>query len=257
MTDGIAGQRALVTGASRGIGRATAWALARAGAEVGLVARGQEQLRATAAEITAETGVRTAAIVADVGVQADRERLVEAAVQEFGGIDLFVSNATNLDVYAEGSVESKLWEAHFEVDLLGAVRLTELLAPGMRDGGGGAIVYVSSIAGKIGQGFDHGYVALKAALIAATKTLAVSLVRDGVRLNGVAPGAIYEPGGDWDRMQKENPTILDEKAAEIPAGRLGRPDDVADAIVYLLSPGARWIVGHTLVVDGGQYPGIV
>lgn len=251
------GKAAIVTGASRGIGRAAARALAAQGVHLALAARGDEQLRRTADEIAAESGVTVVPVLADVGDQSAREHLVRIALEELGGVDYLVSNATSLDPYLAGASESEKWDPHYSVDLLGAVRLTELLTPGMAERGGGAIVWVSSISGKHGQGYDHAYVAMKAALIAGAKTMAVSLIRDGIRLNAVAPGGIYEPGNDWDRLREENSAAVEAIERAIPAGRFGRPDEVADAIVFLLSAQARWVVGHTLVVDGGQYKGIV
>ena len=151
--------------------------------------------------------------------------------------------------------ESALWDAHYHVDVLGAVRLTELLAPQMRERRSGSIVFVSSISGMTGQGVEHGYVAMKAALIAAGKTLAVELVRNGVRVNVVAPGTIDEPGGDLDRMRRVEPDRVRGLEASIPSGRFGRPQEVASCIAFLLSDMSRWVVGHCLVVDGGQFPG--
>lgn len=243
---------ALITGASRGIGRATAAALAREGADLVLSARGRSSLERVAEELRAQ-GRSVLAVPADVGVQEDRERLVAVALGEFGRVDCLVSNATNFDVYREGA----LWDAHYHVDLLGAVRLTELLAPGMRERRSGAIVFVSSISGKLGEGRGHGYVAMKSALIAAGKTLAVELAHDGVRVNVVAPGSIYEPGGYWDQVREADPDEFARVESSIPSGRMGYPGEVADCIAFLLSDCSRWVVGHCLVVDGGQYPGIV
>ncbi len=103
---------------------------------------------------------------------------------------------------------------------------------------------------------EHGCVALKAALIAAAKTLSVELAPYGVRVNSVAPGSIYEEGGDWDRQEASSPGTIASVAATIPMGRLGSPEEVARAVTFLLSPQSHWIVGHCLVVDGGQYPGV-
>jgi 3-oxoacyl-[acyl-carrier protein] reductase len=176
-------------------------------------------------------------------------------LEAFGRVDVLISNATNLDVYRDGAPESALWEAHFNVDLLGAVRLTELIAPGMRQRGSGAIVFVSSISGMVGEGRDHGYGVMKAALIAAGKTFAAELAPRGVRVNVVAPGGMDEPGSEWERLRDTEPERVAAIEKSIPMGRLGRPEEVADCIAFLVSPRANWIVGHCLVVDGGQFPG--
>jgi len=252
---GLEGKVALITGASRGIGRATALTLADEGMDLVLASRGREALEQVT-ESVLERGRRAVAVPADVGIQADRERLVSKALEEFERIDCLVSNATSLDPYYEDAPQSALWDGHYHVDLLGAVRLTELIAPGMRERRSGSIVYISSIAGMTGLGFDHAYVGIKAALIATGKTMAVEFAPDGVRVNVVAPGGIYEPGSDWDRMRRDYPDRVAAIEASIPMGRFGTPDEVARCIAFLLSDASNWVVGHTLVVDGGQFRGI-
>jgi 3-oxoacyl-[acyl-carrier protein] reductase len=248
---GLEGKVALVTGASRGIGRATSLLLADEGCDLVLAARGREALELVAEDVR-RRGRRALAVAADMGLEEDRRRLAQTALAELGRVDCLVSNATNLDVYEGGTDESELWDAHFQVDVLAAVRLTELLAPGMRERRSGAIVFVSSISGLMGQGSEHGYVAMKAALIAAGKTLAVELVQEGVRVNVVAPGTIDEPGGWMESLRTDDPERVRSLEDSIPAGRFGRPQEVASAIAYLLSDQASWIVGHCLIVDGGQ-----
>ena len=253
MNLGLAGKVVVITGASRGIGRATALLLADEGAELVLAARTPDTLERVADEARSR-GRHAVSVCADVGRQEDRERLAEAALEAFGRVDCLVSNATNRDVYRDEAPESALWDAHYHVDLLGAVRLTELLAPQMRERGTGAIVFVSSISGMIGQGEEHGYVAMKAALIAAGKTLAVELARDGVRVNVVAPGTLATD--DLERMRRVQPERVRALEEGIPSGRFGTAEEVASCIAFLLSEQARWVVGHCLVVDGGQFPGI-
>jgi 3-oxoacyl-[acyl-carrier protein] reductase len=254
MNLGFPGKVALVTGASRGIGRATALLLAEEGADLVLSARGRDDLERVA-DLVRALGRRVLAVPIDVGVQDERKRLAAAALDEFGRVDCLVSNATNLDVYRDAAPESELWDAHYHVDVLGAVRLTELLAPQMRERRSGSIVFVSSVSGKMTYGVEHGYTAMKAALIAAGKTLAVELCRDGVRVNVVAPGTIATT--DMERMLEVEPDRVRELEAGIPSGRFGTAEEVARCIGFLLSDQASWIVGHCLVVDGGQYPGIV
>jgi 3-oxoacyl-[acyl-carrier protein] reductase len=252
---GLADKVALVTGASRGLGRATALALAREGADVVISARNFGPLEEVAHAVR-ERGRRVLAVSADAGKQEDRERLAADALRVFGRVDVLVSNATNLDVYRSGAPAGAQWDAHYQVDLLGAVHLTELLTPGMRQRRSGAIVFVSSISGKMGEGSDHAYGVMKAALIAAGKTLSVELARDGIRVNVVAPGGMDEPGSEWERLRVTDPDRVTAIESAIPMGRLGRPEEVADCIAFLVSERAKWIVGHCLVVDGGQYPGV-
>ena len=249
------GKVALVTGASRGLGRATALALAREGADVVIAARNQGPLDEVA-EAVRRLGRRVLAVSADVGNPADREQLANQAMEFFGQVDVLVSNATALDVYGTDAPDRAFWDAHYNVDLLAAVHLTELLAPAMRQRRSGSIVFVSSISGKVGEGSDHAYGALKAALIAAGKTLATALAKDGIRVNVVAPGGMDEQGSEWERLRMSDPERVTAIEKSIPMGRLGRPEEVADCIAFLVSERAHWIVGHCLVVDGGQYPAV-
>ena len=251
----LEGKVALVTGASRGLGRATALALGREGADLVISARNQEPLDKVADAVRG-LGRRVLAVTADAGNPADRERLARQAQEHFGHVDVLVSNATSLDLYGTSAPDMAFWDAHYNVDLLGAVHLTDLLTPGMRERRSGAIVFVSSISGKMGEGSDHAYGAMKAALIAAGKTLAVALAKDGIRVNVVAPGGMDEPGSEWERLRATEPARVAAIEKSIPMGRLGRPAEVADCIAFLVSERANWIAGHCLVVDGGQYPAV-
>ncbi len=249
------GKVALVTGSSRGLGRATALALAREGADLIISARNPDPLDKVADAIRG-LGRRVLTVAADAGRSEDRERLAKQALQHFGHVDVLVSNATSLDLYGTSAPDTAFWDAHYNVDLLGAVHLTELLAPSMRQRRSGVIVFVSSISGKLGEGSDHAYGAMKAALIAAGKTLSVALAKDGIRVNVVAPGGMDEPGSEWERLRATEPARVADIEKAIPMGRLGRPAEVADCITFLVSERANWIVGHCLVVDGGQYPAV-
>lgn len=246
---------ALVTGASRGLGRATALALAREGADVVISARNQGPLDEVAGAIRG-LGRRVLTVTADAGKPEDRERLARQALGSFGHVDVLVSNATSLDLYGTDAPDMAFWDAHYNVDLLGGVHLTELIVPSMRQRHSGSIVFVSSISGKMGEGSDHAYGTMKAALIAAGKTLAAALAKDGIRVNVVAPGGMDEPGSEWERLRVSDPARVAAIEKSIPMGRLGRPADVADCIAFLVSERANWIVGHCLVVDGGQYPAV-
>ncbi len=243
---GLEGKVALVTGASRGIGRAIALALAAERCDVALVARGEERLREAALEV-ASSGSRTAAIVADVTVAADNERMVAETVGRLGKLDVLVNNAG-------GSFpdDDAGWELAYRANIEAAVRATRAAVPHMRAQGGGAIVHIASIYGReAGGGLP--YNAMKAAMISHAKNSALALAADAIRVNSVAPGSVRFPGGSWDRRAVEDPEGMSEFVRHnIAMGRFGTAEEVGAVVVFLCSPRAGWITGACINVDGGQ-----
>ena len=244
----LAGKVALVTGASRGIGRAIAEGLAAEGVKLVIAARGIEAL-AEAEQALETSGAEVLAVPTDVGEDAAVETLVEQARARFGTIDILISNASALAV----SGDRASWDASLNVDVLGAVRLVEAVLPMMKAAGGGSILLVSSVSAiEAAPMDDFGYTAAKAALNAFAKKLAVVEGRHGIRANALLPGSTEFPGGGWETMREQNPSIYEMVRGSIPAGRLGTPKEIADAAVWLVSARAGWVNGAALVVDGGQ-----
>jgi 3-oxoacyl-[acyl-carrier protein] reductase len=244
---GLKSKAAIVTGASRGIGRAIALGLAEEGCNVALCARSQERLAETAKEVEAK-GVRVLAVMADVTRAEDTERLMQATAEAFGRIDILVNNV-------DGSIPSdsdEAWEGTFQMTLLTAARATRLVVPHMQRAGGGAIVHIASIWGRESGGIPT-YNAMKAAMISHAKMMALELAPDNIRVNSVAPGSISHAGGTWWRRQQEDPEGMAQFVRQnIPMGRFGTAEEVANVVVFLVSERASWVTGACINVDGGQ-----
>jgi 3-oxoacyl-[acyl-carrier protein] reductase len=248
---GLNGKTAMITGASRGLGRAMAMALAAEGVRLSLCARGADALNATAAELKA-AGHQVVAEAADVGDHAAMERWTANTVKAHGGIDILINNAGGAKVGTLQQTDDAAWLAAFELNFFSAVRLSRLCAPEMEKRGGGSIINISSVYGREAGG-PLSYNSSKAAMISLTKGLARELAKKSIRVNSIAPGSIIYPGGTWEGLFKQNPEFeKDFIAHEFPAGRLGRPEEVAYAVVMLASPRASWITGATIPVDGAQ-----
>jgi 3-oxoacyl-[acyl-carrier protein] reductase len=252
---GLRGRRALITGGSRGIGFAVAEALAAEGTSVGLVARDPAGL-AAAAERLGPRGVPVATAVADVTDTPQLKRAVDDIADALGGLDHLVANAGgtvgrgNLTSAGDGD-----FTATFALNAGHAAELIRAGLPHLRAAGGGAVVIISSITG-MRPAPRTAYAAAKAAEIHLAATAAQELAPAGIRVNAVSPGSIMFPGGGWDTFQREHPEEFAAfLASQFPFGRLGRPEEVADVVSFLLSTRASWITGANVAVDGGQiYP---
>jgi 3-oxoacyl-[acyl-carrier protein] reductase len=247
---GLTGKVAMVTGASRGLGRATAQALADEGMHVSICARTRDRLNEAVAAL-AKTG-SAMGFVGDVTKSDDAQRCVDETVRKFGGIDVLVNNAGAARPGALAELPESAWQEQFDLNLFAPVRLARLCAAHMEKRGGGSIINIGSIYGRESGG-PLTYNASKAALHSFTKTLAREFAAKNIRVNTIAPGSILVPGGNWERRFRENPAFeKDFISREMPAGRLGRPDEVAYAVVMLASPRASWITGANIPVDGAQ-----
>ncbi|MFC0410021.1 SDR family NAD(P)-dependent oxidoreductase [Roseomonas elaeocarpi] len=250
---GLRGKRALVTGGTRGIGRAIGTALLREGAALAVCGRSAEGLRdAEAALRTASDGAQVFGTVADVAVPEDAARFVAEAASALGGVDLVVCNVggTAGGWFEEAGAED--WTRTFGLNLFHSVNTIRAAVPEMRRQGGGSVVLISSISGWK-PGSKAQYATAKAAEIQLAASLAPELARDNIRVNTVSPGSIMFEGGGWARrMQAEPERMTAFLRDEFPAGRMGTVEEIADVVCFVLSERARWINGAHIPVDGAQ-----
>ena len=256
---GIAGKVLPVTGASRGIRRAIAQALAAEGCRLAICARGEEGLEQAAAELQSQ-GSPVLAFPVDVTVPAQAETLTMAILEAYDSLDILVNNVGGSRGSTLEQTSEAQWQEAFGLNLFAAVRLARLALPAMRRQSWGRIVNISSIYGReTGGGMT--YNASKAALISFTKALARELAPEGITVNSVAPGSLLFPGGSWDRRATTESArrgitrdawIAEFVGANIPAGRFGTPEEIAAVVAFLASHQARWVTGAIINVDGGQ-----
>jgi 3-oxoacyl-[acyl-carrier protein] reductase len=247
---GLVDKRVLVTGGGRGIGRAICLAFAREGARVAACSRTRADLEEVA-RAAGGAGGSCVPVVGDVSTEAGATRAVEEAAAALGGLDVLVNNAGGSK--GAGSFDrasSAEWDAVLDLNLRAAVWCSRQALEEMK-ASGGVILHMSSVYGRE-YGPSAPYVAAKGALIPLTKEMGIDLARHGIRVCAVAPGSILFPGGSWDRRRQTDPERFEAVRNEIPWGRLGTAEEVADAIVFLASARASWITGVTLPVDGGQ-----
>ncbi len=243
----VRGKRVVVAGGSRGIGRSIALAFAEAGAAVSVCARGAEGLAAVKAEMAAFGGVGHAA-PCDLSDAASIAAYIPAAAAALGGIDVLVNNATG---YGMADDEAS-WSVSMSVDLMAAVRASQAALPFLLHGNAPSIINIASGSGLNPSVRNPAYGAAKAAVIHYTRTQAAALIKQGVRVNCVAPGSIEFPGGLWEKRRTTDPALYNGALAMCPAGRMGHPEEVANVVVFLASPLASWVTAQIVSVNGGQ-----
>jgi 3-oxoacyl-[acyl-carrier protein] reductase len=242
---GLKGKKAIVTGGTRGIGRAIASLLAAEGCDVAICARHKDAVEETVATL-GRAGIRATGGAVDVADLPALRRWVGEAAETLGGLDIFVANVSAL---AQG-MDEEAWRKGFEIDVMGTVFGIEAALPLLEKSEAGSIVVVGSTAMAEVYGPNRSYAAVKATLIPYVKGLARNLATKNVRANVVSPGNVFFEGGVWDISRQRNPEMFGQMLARNPTGRMGTPEEVANAVVFLASPRASFITGTNLIIDG-------
>lgn len=258
---GLKGKRALVTGASRGLGYATALALAKEGCRVAINSRDESKVKAAAEKIASGTGTQVIGLAGDLSDPSIPEKLVTQTVEAFGGLDLLFTNAGGPPPGAFETHDEAAWQKAIDLSLMSHVRLIRAALPYLRKSDAASVLTVTSMSVKqpiVNLVLSN---SVRAATVGLTKTLAIELGSDGIRFNSILPG--------WTETERvielmtaratTNKTTVQEEVAkqstESPLGRMGRPEEFANTAVFLLSPAASYITGVMLNVDGGMYKG--
>ncbi len=242
---GLKGRKAVVTGGTRGIGRAIAEALAAEGCDVAICARNGAEVEETVTSLKAH-GVNAVGAVVDIRDGTAYQGWIAAASAELGGIDIFIAN-----VSAGGGMGEDAWRANFETDILGTTRGIDAALPALKASGSGAIVVIGSTAAVETFIAPQPYNAIKAALVTHAKQLSQSLAVDGIRVNCVSPGPVYFAGGAWEYIKNNMAELYQSTLAQIPRGSMGTPEEVARTVVFLASPAASLVTGVNLIADAG------
>jgi 3-oxoacyl-[acyl-carrier protein] reductase len=260
---GLKHKRALVTGASRGLGYATALALAREGCRVVINSRDDAKVKAAAERIAKETGAQVIGLAGDVSEVSIPEKLIAQAVESLGGLDLLVTNAGGPPAGGFEAFDEEAWQKAINLSFMSHSRLIKAALPHLRNSSAASVLTVTSVSAKQPITSIALSSSIRAATLGLTKTLALELGREGIRFNSILPGSTRT-----ERIQelmefraKQNGTTVEQELAkqahETALGRLGKPEEFANAAVFLLSPAASYITGVMLNVDGGTYKGTV
>lgn len=245
----LKGKRAIVTGASRGIGRSIALGFAEAGADVALAARSVEDLETLAKEIDG-LDRRALVVPTDVRERDQIAALIDRTTEEFGGLDILVNNAGGSNFMSPiVSLRPEGWDKILKLNLDSVFHGTQLGAQAMLQSGGGSIIQIASVAGIQGVQALSFYSAAKGAVRLMTQSVAKELAQSNIRVNTIAPGWIDTPLNEW--MTRDEATLR-EAERMVPMGRLGQPEEIVGAAIFLASEASSFVTGTTLVVDGGQ-----
>jgi len=245
----LTGKTAIVTGGGQGIGRAIARGLAAAGADIVIGELNPETLAATAAEIRRESGVRVLAVALDVRDPEAVEAMLTATVEQLGGFDILVNNAGIAITCPPQEMSLAEWDLNLDINLRSVFWLCRQAYPHLKRSGGGRIINLGSMYALFGASAKAAYAVSKGGIVQLTKSLAIDWAVDQIQVNAILPGWIVTELSAKGR--RDVPGLIETVCARTPAGRWGEPEDVAGAAVFLAGPGARFITGACLVVDGG------